>query len=910
MNDDLVAREYLLATDDSFWEWRDGGDVITWKNGVTIAFRGEAAAVLESLAPRGLPPFSAVVLLLAATRQGWAPNNSEAGILSGMLSNTDDADQRLRVLANVIAGLDLVHALDAELRTPVPAKCALAAMVFEGARWVVAADQAGPIIAAMRDGVGELLEPADVNVAMRGYGPALLMRDLGILSAGLRSVNADAIRLRMATGLTALPTPPEIELPPATTAFNLISSLTDDNELAGLGRVARRLLSSASLPRRLSAEPEQELGGYSDIANRGSLDRLLASELAHDNLTLAVRVAMNEALYLRRESPPSRPLQHRMVLIDSGIRTWGVPRVFAAAAALAFAATLSQRGSISYFRGKRKELAPVELLTRSGIIEHLAALEADLQLADAIPAFLDRLAESTDPVEPILLMTEDGLADEAVQTALRQASMPQLFLATVNRQGRFRMYERHPHGAKLLHEATLDLDELLAGGAKLVDPARSHDLPAIFSVQPFPLYLAPMTNPERTWHVESWGALSVTTDCRLMLWTDKGQGAIQMTDRLPPGKPWWSSPVDEDNCISIVLGSSENLKLVRICRDGSRFSCLPLQSDPVRAVCSHQGVLFGIGKRGISVINMQTGELMERVREPKNAYWVRDRFFRTYDSLWHSVSHDGRAARFDVVSHVVDARATGTITTLFDHPGRDGPMAVTAQGQLVSTTQSMMQRIPHPFKGDVRVLWISPDGRRLKLAPVTADSSSAGAAVMVNVDSLAITRSSPTIFDDRAQQLTSAVPIRHRFAAIGMTDLGYLALKSHRGQILSFRPRMGTAVLAPEQSTTTLRCVRTFEPLASDLGYKLSVARWDDGSQCVLDSRGLLHLRPANRKLPEATLVLSEGELTGWSSDTRAWGRKFFVSAAAHSRHVLAAAHGKPGEVDISVHQFVSCINA
>ena len=66
----------------------------------------------------------------------------------------------------------------------------------------------------MRQGLGELLGPSEVTVAIRGYGPALLMRDLGVLRSGLRNVDGDAIRLRMATGLTALPAPAPIVVHP------------------------------------------------------------------------------------------------------------------------------------------------------------------------------------------------------------------------------------------------------------------------------------------------------------------------------------------------------------------------------------------------------------------------------------------------------------------------------------------------------------------------------------------------------------------------------------------------------------------------------------------------------------------------------------------------------------------------
>src|SRR5439155_18569938 len=92
------------------------------------------------------------------------------------------------------------------------------------------------------------------------------------------------------------------------------------------------------LPRRLNEAEELPVGGVSDIAPRGPLDRLLLSELAHDDLTLAVRVAMNEALYYRRESPPRTPPRQRHLVLDSGVRLWGLPRLYGTAVALAMTA--------------------------------------------------------------------------------------------------------------------------------------------------------------------------------------------------------------------------------------------------------------------------------------------------------------------------------------------------------------------------------------------------------------------------------------------------------------------------------------------------------------------------------------------------------------------------------------------
>ena len=77
---------------------------------------------------------------------------------------------------------------------------------------------------------------------------------------------------------------------------------------------------------------------------------------------------------------------------------------------------------------------------------------------------------------------------------------------------------------------------------------------------------------------------------------------------------------------------------------------------------------------------------------------------------------------------------------------------------------------------------------------------------------------------------------------------------------------------------------RPFVPSSSPagVGYHLRVATWPDGSRAFLDSRGLLHLKPADRAVPEVTLVLtSEGPMAGWSSDGRVYGPEPFHGDAA-----------------------------
>jgi hypothetical protein len=60
--------------------------------------------------------------------------------------------------------------------------------------------------------------------------------------------------------------------------------------------------------------------------------------------------------------------------------------------------------------------------------------------------------------------------------------------------------------------------------------------------------------------------------------------------------------------------------------------------------------------------------------------------------------------------------------------------------------------------------------------------------------------------------------------------------------------------------------------------YKLSRFIFPNGSEAVVDSRGLLHLRSADKKIKEVTIVLILGRQTAcWASDGRVCGSSYFT---------------------------------
>jgi len=142
-----LATSYLSPSTDSLWRWSFDGDVLTWTDGTTIAFRQEVEHVIERLAPHGLPPFGAVAMLLAACRDGWEQSPGRdaflryaavfsqwrAGAQSGAPPHASQlVFQRVaKGIEEVVKGLDAVARFAPESRQPKDAKAALAEAVFE-----------------------------------------------------------------------------------------------------------------------------------------------------------------------------------------------------------------------------------------------------------------------------------------------------------------------------------------------------------------------------------------------------------------------------------------------------------------------------------------------------------------------------------------------------------------------------------------------------------------------------------------------------------------------------------------------------------------------------------------------------------------------------------------------------------
>ncbi len=884
-----LARSYLTPPAFLFWRWSDGGRVVTWSDGSTIAFREEVSLVLRRLSPRGLPDFGAVVVLLAACREAWIGSAERA------LAEVGDVFERYRLfgegfarvwIGDMLSELRRLAAVTPKLPAAPDAKAVLAEAVFEDWRDRGPVDE-GRAVAEALEGAFEIDTIPAATVSQETF-VRLLEGTRGIRSR-LESLPPGAIELRLRTGLDQVPKAAPVEPPAPAGVRSLLSSLLEDRELSGLARLAQNLMAAVHVPRSLSEPEELPLGGYSDLANRGPLDRLLASELAHDDMTLAARVALNEALYLRREAPPRTLSGRRLLLLDAGIRMWGVPRVFGTAVALALAATADRRKVVEAWRAEGARIKKADLTAREGIVSHLEALEPSPHPGAALPVFLEAVRAAGGASDAVLVTHEDVLDDPDFRAALSAVGDEALYVATVARDGGYRLYAVSARGRRLLSEARLSLDALFEDrlrempGAPLLSEGANPNLPVILSVEPFPLFLPHHVDLRRARVSGKHGVVAATKDGRLMQWGRAGHGAKQLTALVPHGPLHWMS-IEPDGVVHVLAGARPGHRITMLAADLESGVCtateLQASGYPPLGVARHLSALFLVFKRRVDVFDLGSGEQATSIELPGSAKWQHGRYLCDGQRNWFALATDGLVARLQAISNP-RKRKTGPLVALFDREGHDGPWAVTLEGAVVATANESEPHIHEALGGPVELIGTSHDGHR-----VVVRGRSQGAMVDVLFDLAARTTRPisgdphPWLEPDVVRLTTNSQNLRHKFSGIGVSEGGRLALLHDTGfaWVVSL-DRAGDLVLAVSQAERPKKdAVVTFQPTYSPPGtrYALRVAAFRDGSRAYLDSRGMLHLKSADRSLPELTLVLTSGPLAGWSSDGRFFGPPFF----------------------------------
>ncbi|MBN2713955.1 MAG: hypothetical protein JXR97_16165, partial [Planctomycetes bacterium] len=437
------------------------------------------------------------------------------------------------------------------------------------------------------------------------------------------------------------------ELAAAEIARSLMHDATDESETGRILALARSMIPAMRLPRNQDKIIDFAAGGYAGVVNRGDPDKLIISELAHDDIMLSARIAMNEALYLRPE-PPQRP--HRpqcRIAIDTSIRMWGTPRVVAFSAAVALVGTLHKEAQVKALVLTENGLEEAKLLSREGIASALAHITRHRHPGKEFSTFVSD-QEDGEASQRVVIMSEDAWLDHEFQKSLPKSIHPETFVATVERDGKFRL-RKVGEGSRIIRKAKFDTELLLRQPAKDVNLSRDKSpfddsFPLILSTSPFPLRLTAAAKVDHSDYANGIGVAAVSKDKQVMLWDDAERAATVISsinsNEYPLSTHISGSPANMDSdppyFNMILKGGVDKFSLMRVDIQSGESVRIPIDKTPWMnspEVVWLQNCVAAINGIKYTVISMHTGEVTKsgtvgknhHSRHISNRFWLSER---------------------------------------------------------------------------------------------------------------------------------------------------------------------------------------------------------------------------------------------------------------------------------------------
>lgn len=558
--------DYFKAHQNYFWRWAEHGRVIEFANQKTICYREDLSSILNELPKTTSFSLGTILLILCACKDNWEVlYGAKQALLSigysGMEDNITVEDPYNGLKIHAYQFLCIINQLPQEYRSEMN-RSLLLQSVFDSLN--VKGYHMGllPVLKEFNSG--------EADEAIFGEEAELksstLIQDLAPLAAALSVFkDVDALLLKQRTGLTEVPKP--IALPvPEPEGTSLLEQLENDDKTRTLSLLAKRIMAALSIPMYLNGSSEQSLGGISDIANKGTYDKLLLSELAQDDLLLTARLANNEALFLKRETTPNHEVQQLGIIIDSTLKMWGSARVFAIAAGLAFKESkqVNQQLQVWLLGGKKLEILALE--TKKDTEELLEKMDPALHCGEPLVKAFATHAEKNGKY--ILITSPHFLNDAAVAASFFKIRDQLSYLITVSAAGHLQMTQFNKNKSKLIREAHINLNEILnqSHTKRNKQPIGQPGLPALMHEAEFPLYYPTSKiklHHSNLYQLKNNGVIAVSIDHRLLYWPDKSLGAKELHGQVEPGR-YCFGEIENTVFILLVPNKKKALQLYRI----------------------------------------------------------------------------------------------------------------------------------------------------------------------------------------------------------------------------------------------------------------------------------------------------------------------------------------------------------
>ncbi len=436
--------KYFRPYYQGFWHWAEDGHLVELHSGETLCYREELTDLLRGQEGIGLLRFGSMLLVLAACQDSWAESDRIESMITHLGKN-NYAYVKI-CLQRIKPFLDLLSQLPPDLRKGRKRIHLIRSLTACTGNREVSTAKLPHLLDHFNSGQldGQIFKTTDDG----HYSIEWDLLALRLISQ--RFENVAQLEHHLRTGLNEMPDPAPLDIPDDAPPTDLLEELARDRDTAGLARLAQRLVAALHIPLHARGSSDLPLGGVSDITNRGDFDRLLLSELAQDDLTLTARLVNNEALFLRREEPPQHLERQRTVLMDTTLKMWGLPRVFALSAALACARQEKHTvAAVRAFTLSGEDFEPMDLHTKKGVTDALTRLDVALHCGGGLRAFFAE-TPAQDTHDYILVSDADAMRDPDFQAVFSDIRSRLRFLAVLHRDGRIEFFEYTNGHRKLL----------------------------------------------------------------------------------------------------------------------------------------------------------------------------------------------------------------------------------------------------------------------------------------------------------------------------------------------------------------------------------------------------------------------------------------------------------------------------
>lgn len=443
-----TRKEYFRTQESYFWQWEEGGNVVSIPNGSTIAYKEVLVEIIQAIEFQGLPYFGSLVLALAATNV----NGSEA--IEQAYARFPEPFKDREYVLEALDFLKVLGKLPPQYKKK-NGRVLLFKAIFENSHGKLSIQDSARIATVLRN-APETIGRDETHIPFNTKIFSNELRQLSIIGRRFPSPE------KILEAIASLPYIPDLEEipgePTPEETGDLVDQLMERNQTFQVGALIRYLWGGLSIPAHSSAPSNQPLGGIADLTNKGDFDKLLVSEFANDDLVFLSRLANNEALYVQREIPPHHNETERLILIDVSLRNWGTPRTMAFAIATAISShPKTDIPCRCFVIGKGYKEVSVQ--TVDAVIEALEELEPQPDAASGIRDFLENYPQKGKK-EVFVITEESTIKRAAMLRTVNEYHQAVDYWIYTSSEGDISVYKRQQHSKRLLQHLKLPLVEL------------------------------------------------------------------------------------------------------------------------------------------------------------------------------------------------------------------------------------------------------------------------------------------------------------------------------------------------------------------------------------------------------------------------------------------------------------------